>query len=145
MEHYISLSDNTIEVYDDNLNILRKIKTESRVFPTQIGNLIGTDEKQMLLETSNSKIILVDYNFNPLALFPERGPVQLYNSKEIDGKQNIIFNTPDYSYNLAIEKTPWYTIFFRYPILAALTAFVPMLIIALLIFFFFLRMRKKIG
>jgi len=149
-EIWMSLADNTIIIYDQQLHVMREcsLYVPSRILDCE--DYIGSGKNQVLIQTGDNRLLLADCDFKPLALteFKDDMRISSYYASGIHPgieKQYIIINN-DYAtenYVYTIEKSPWYTIFSRHPILAFLAAFIPLTIIIGVIWYIMAKFKSK--
>ena len=141
--------DNSFYIINEKLNFLGKYKSYSGVGEIEYRDFLDDNTRQFAL-TSDNKLWLYDRDFKPLAQFGTDDIARL----RISNAFKPVDTLPVYSliltdrertlhFVMALESTPWYTIFSRNPILAFLAAFVPLSIIILVIWYILAKFRQK--
>lgn len=142
-------SDHCFYIIDENLRFLRKYKSYSGVGEIEYRDFLGDGTRQFLL-TSDNKLWLFDSDFKPLAQYGSDDIAKLriasvFKPEESLPVYSIILTdrARTFNYIMALEPSPWYTIFSRNPILAFLAAFIPLSIIILIIWVIMAKFRQK--
>jgi len=149
-ELFVSLSDASIIIYDQRLQPVRKAKFYTTAEVWDYRDFLGNGESQLLVATMDNKLWLLDKGFKPLAQFGEGEDLHypksaVYKARESQEGFDLIVtgNGGQVNYFLSLVKSPWNTVFFRYPLLAFLAALLPMSLMVALIWFNWHRTRKQ--
>ncbi len=148
-ELYLSFSDHSLMVLNDQLETTRSIQCYALLSVLGAYDFIGSREKELIIQTfDNNKLWLLDSDFKPLAQFTSLGRFGLKDFtayRKADGHYAIILGTDNghTTYFLSLTKSPWNTIFFRQPLVTSLVTFVPMSLVILLIWYNWYRTRKQ--
>jgi len=149
-EVFVSLADASILIYDQSLKPVRQARFYSAARVWDYRDFLGNGESQLLVATMDNKLWLLDKGFKPLAQFGEGEDLHYRKSavckaREPQGGFDLIVagNAGQVNYFIGLVKSPWNTVFFRYPLLAFLTALLPMSLVVALIWFNWHRTRKQ--
>jgi len=144
----LTFNEPLIQTYDSVLNLTRNIATYARFSIHGIHNFNGDKTKEFYAESDDSKMWILDADFEPLAQMSATEPFvdhTFYPLNSDDGRYGIITGV-EYGHEfrrMSISALPWNFIFYRKPWLAFLAAFVPMLMIVSFSVFHITRMRSK--
>ncbi|UCD95520.1 MAG: hypothetical protein JSU69_05575 [Candidatus Zixiibacteriota bacterium] len=149
-EVFVSLNDNSNLVFQQNFQTIKKSRLYSYGFVWECRDFIGLGRNQLLLLPADRQLLVLDNNFKPLARSMEKVTYQfgdylvsksvhrmmgnLMVLNEVGGRSNCI---------LALEPSPWYTIFHRNPLLAFLAGFIPLSLIIAVIWYVMAAFRQK--
>jgi len=149
-ELFVSLSDASIIIYNQSLSPIQKARFYTTAIVWDCRDFLGKGNNQLLVTTEDNKLWLLDKSFKPLAQFGEGESLCCNNSaiyKERGSQKGynlvVVGNSGQVNYFLTFVKSPWNTVFFRYPLLAFLAAFLPMSLVVALIWFNWYRTRKQ--
>ena len=147
-EIQMSLSDNSIEMYEQNLQPIASIQSYTEMSMWKSGDFIGNGTNQHIVYSNDDRTWLLDEDFEPIAQFPARlSEVEsyIYDSDENPQRQEMILSTSmgGTALRLAVRKSAWGLIFYRKPWLAFLSAFLPMAIVVAVVTVFLQKIRTK--
>jgi|GEM_PF-1469862 len=149
-ELFVSLSDASIIIYDQRLQPVRKAKFYTAAGVWDCRDFLGTGNNQLLIASRDNKLWLLDKGFKPMAQFGEGEDLHYRKSAVYKARQSqqgfdliVAGNSGQVNYFLSLVKSPWNTVFFRYPLLAFLAALLPMSLVVALIWFNWRRTRKQ--
>jgi signal transduction histidine kinase len=147
-EIIVSVSDATLEIRDQQMQIIRKCRFPACANILDCRDFLGRGDKQFLIYGRDRKAWLTDLEFRPLAQYPEdlvASRTQVYSTAEEPNRSRLVLSRDLGHYiSLAnVAPTPWNMVFYRQPLLAFLLAFIPMSLVVLLIVFYSIRIRIK--
>jgi signal transduction histidine kinase len=112
---FVSVSDNKIYQFNNDFSEYRTITFPYQARVIGRGDFLMDGSNVFLISTSNEKILLVDKDFSPLAQFDGDRHLKPYFDKQ-DNQYKFLTSSTKGSFIGVLNKTPWYTIFLRYPI-----------------------------
>lgn len=137
----ISFTDNTVDIYEQNLDFVKRMEYTSNFELEAVDSFLDRDGKQILANVSEMGLILFDKKFKPLAYLPATGTstfgkIGLMNSRiyAADGQGGHFYS---------LVKAPWYSIFSRYPLIAFLAGFMPLAAFAIFGWVILFKFRQK--
>ncbi len=149
-EVFLSMNDKSIIILDQKLNIVKQCKLYTRCKVWDCRDFLGLGNNQLLIGVSDNQLILTDTDFKPLAGLLENygfsyGDYYLSQRTGQLPPYYLVLNNSKARYNgvYVFEKSPWYTIFSRRPILAFMAAFIPLSLIIGIIYLILTGFRHK--
>jgi len=143
-------SDKCLVVYNQHLNIIKKIRLTSQAELLAIADILGNGHRQILLTTNDSRLLLLDHDLSLLAQLTldakpqvnrsclgervtENGPVSLV----------LAADRGRIHYILGLSERHWSTVFIRRPKLLILVTLLPSTLVILILIVAWLRIRHK--
>jgi signal transduction histidine kinase len=149
-EIFLSLLDKSVIICDQFLNPIKKCRLYSMGQIWDCRDFLGLGVNQFLISTADKKLLLTDQDFNPLAQLEgeEAFSYGEYVSSHTPAGQevnHIVLNSSSLTIKglYGFEKSPWYTVFSRNPILAFLAGAVPLSLITGIIWLVLAKFRQK--
>jgi len=147
-EYMATFTDTTIVIFDHHLQILSECKLYTMGYPVACQDFIGNNQSQLLVATTDNKTWLLDREFAPLAQFNNGLSAYsffMYPDNSTKNGLHIIAGADKRTttYHLSIQRTPWFSVFFRKPWLASAFAAIPLIFILGLVILYTLRIRQK--
>jgi len=148
-EIFVTCVDNSVFIFDERLQLIKKLKFYSRVNEIEFRDFLGNGSRQIMLICDN-KLWLFTKDFKPLAQFGSDDIARIRlttvfkrDKSSLDYEAIITDRYRSFHFIMKLEKSPWYTIFYRNPHLAFLAAFVPLSAIIGVIWFVMVSFRRK--
>jgi signal transduction histidine kinase len=145
-----SLTDNSILVFQQDFQPVKKSRLYTVGFVWDCRDFLGLGRNQILISPADRKLLLLSDDFRPLAQFAEKVTFRFQDYLAARGIHRMMGNrivlneaAGRSNYVLALESTPWYTIFSRNPILAFLAGFIPLSLIIGVIWYVMAAFRQK--
>ncbi|MFZ5980815.1 MAG: ATP-binding protein [Candidatus Zixiibacteriota bacterium] len=146
---FITCLGNNVLIFNERLQLLNKFKCYAMVNELEMRDFIGDGSRQIIMCCDN-KLWLLTREFKPLAQFGSEDISKLnlkrvFTPDEETSRYSAVITDRGLSFNfvMEVEKSPWYTIFYRNPQLAFLAAFVPLSLIIGIIWYVMVSFRRK--
>jgi len=139
-EIILSMNNSEIIVYSSELELLNRYQFNSLLQFQAYADVLNIGYRQIIANGVNQSIWILNNEFKPLAFLKDGGKIGVVS--RTDRKQLTVYNngkTVFYDF----EKTPWYMIFSKYPILAFAAGAIPLGLILFIIWNILMRFRKK--
>ncbi len=125
-EILVSLQDNTLHVYDQRLRLRARLRHTTHLKPLDSRDFLARGDRQLLLQSPDGTLSLLDERFETLAQVTAGGHVMIFPASESSRGMELVVRSRDLSTRIALQESPWFRIFQRTPLLAFLAGAVPL-------------------